>query len=101
MNHHGASPTRYTQENLESLYWRDVISISISALLLFQVLQLLIIQDWEVVGADYQCLSGNLQDRVSTMNQNRHQRICGECDTTLFLDLGRTTTTSRNRNNQK
>jgi len=101
MNQHGAPLTRYNKENLQSLYWRDVISISISTLLLFQVLQLFIIQGCEVVAADYQRLSGNLQDRVGTVNRNRHQRLHGECDATLFSNAGRLTTTNRIRNNKK
>ena len=82
----GAPLGMYNSYGLSTLYWRDIVALGVSSLIMFQTMQLFILQgDSAGLGGrpdvSWQQITGGLQDRSDVMCRQRYSRLSDEIDT--------------------
>ena len=83
----GAPLGAYSLEQLTTLYWRDVVALGASFLLLLVCIELLALQGVWMGGpprVTWQETQGGLVDRARVLCQQRYSRLSAECDSALL-----------------
>lgn len=80
----GAPLVMYNSFDLSTLYWRDIVALGVSSLILFQTMHLFVLQGAGLGGRpdiSWQQITGGLQDRSHIMCWQRYSRLSDEIDT--------------------
>ena len=77
----------YSAADLQVLYWRDIVALGVSFLLLLETLHLFVLQGvaTEAVAphVTWQQIQGGETDRAGVLGRQRYARLAGECDAEL------------------